>query len=234
MRLVVVVVVVPLLFLSGVSFAEDASPPATPSANNGVVQSSSTDPGIDMSQVAVGDHWSYDVIDDITGKVKQRVTSLVTDVSEKEIATRAETEGSSRYGEFIYDKSWNIIKRGDQRFSPNDGGGIQDPLEVNKTWSIRADRIDSKGHIWRKTGTSRASEKETITTKAGRFDAFVIETKFTARNSVDPTRKAAGSVKMWYSPRLDHWVKRTTALSENGHTVQKETVELTGFGRRKP
>ncbi len=141
--------------------------------------------------------------------------------------------GQSKFGIIVYDTSWNILKRNAERFSPNDGSGIVLPLQIDKTWPVQANRIDSSGAVWKISGQSRVARQESVTTKAGKFDAFVIETKFTAQHTNDHSRKTDATVVMWYSPAIDHWVKRSTVFRVNGHVLQNYVVELTSYGRKQ-
>ena len=50
---------------------------------------------------------------------------------------------------------------------------------------------------------------ESITTKAGTFDTFFIETNFTGRNVQDSTLVNQNSWRTWFAPDIDHWVKRS-------------------------
>jgi hypothetical protein len=52
-------------------------------------------------------------------------------------------------------------------------------------------------------------------------------------NANDPTRQTDATVRMWYSPAIDHWVKRSTVFRVNGHVLQNYVIELTGCGRKK-
>jgi hypothetical protein len=188
---------------------------------------------VDMGQAAVGDHWSYDLTDEISGEVKRRTIATVTEISSNSVTIRTERVGADNVGIIVYDNSWNVVRSGAQRFSPNDGSGVELPLEVGKTWKIQSDRIDSTGAIWKKVGESKVTGKEKITTKAGEFDAFVIETKFSAQNVNDRTRKTEATVRTWFSPNVNRWVKRNTEFRVNGHLLQDYVIELTSYGRKK-
>jgi len=187
----------------------------------------------DMRQAAVGDHWSYDLTDEISGEIKRRTTVTITEISPNDVTTRTERVGMDTVGIIIYDNSWNVIRNGSRRFSPNDGSGIELPLEIDKAWNIRSDRIDPTGVIWKKVGQSRVTGKEKIATKAGEFDAFVIETKFSVQNLNDRSRKSEATVQTWFSPNVNHWIKRSTVFRVNGHVLQDYVIELTGYGRKK-
>lgn len=221
------------LVISGESvFSQETNAPVgqAKTATIGAVDTQS----VAMPQAAVGDHWSYDIVDNITGGIKENRTWLITDVSPKDITCRVELSGASApESVIIYDAAWDIVKDGGSRWSPHNFGGVQLPLEVGKSWTFKASEIDAKGQVWKKSGESRVTGKETVATKAGSFDAFVLETKYVTRNGNDASRKSDFTIKTWYSLGIDHWVKRSTIMSQDGHVVQNDTVELTSYGRRK-
>ena len=70
-----------------------ATPPASSTGSL-----SADKPGAYMQQTAPGDHWTYQVRDEISGTIKTMRTVIVTDVSEKEIATRFEIADTGRSG----------------------------------------------------------------------------------------------------------------------------------------
>ena len=83
-----------------------------------------------MEDVQVGDHWTYEVKDEITGDIKATTTNTVTDVSTSEISTRVAFMGNPNFGFSTSDRSWNVTNNGVWRFTPNDGNGIRLPLAV--------------------------------------------------------------------------------------------------------
>jgi hypothetical protein len=71
-----------------------------------------------------------------------------------------------------------------------------------------------------------------VTTKAGTFETFKIETTISSRNAKDPTMKTETATVTWYAPAIDHWVKRTFILRVDDHLRDNNTSELVGYGRR--
>ncbi|MBC7018062.1 hypothetical protein, partial [Salmonella enterica] len=59
-----------------------------------------------MEEPQVGDHWTYEIRDEITGDLKSTITHTVTDVSATEIGIRLESLGKPGYGYQTYDRSW--------------------------------------------------------------------------------------------------------------------------------
>jgi hypothetical protein len=134
----------------------------------------------------------------------------------------------------VYDTSWNTLKDSTWRHTPNDGSGVPLPLTVGKTWKITYQSTNSTtGAVWKRSGSSRVTGQESITTKAGKFDTFVIEANLTGQNAQNPTQKAELSARTWYSPEINHWVKRNIVIRQNGHVMQNNTTEFTEFVRKK-
>jgi hypothetical protein len=221
-------------FLAGVGLLLSASalsaqtpnsaPP--PAATESIPQETMEDP-------QVGDHWTYEYRDDITGDVKSTFTATITDISESEISLRTNVIGNSNYGYANYDHSWNRTTNGDWRFSPNDGSGIRAPLAVGKTWSTKAnDSNSTTGASTKRSVTSKVVAQESITTRAGTFDTFKIEISFTWQSSKDPTKKAQDVWQTWYAPAIDHWVKQTSVMRSDGRVRTKTSSELIEYGRR--
>lgn len=199
-----------------------AAPPAAESANS--IEA--------MEDPQTGDHWTYDVRDDLTGDVKSTVTNTVTDVSDKEISVRVAVLGKPNFGYLTYDRLWNLTNNGIWRYTPNDGSGIRPPLAAGKTWSVRGSDLNSTaGAGWKRSVTSKVVARESITTRAGTFETFKIETSIELQNAQDPTRKFQEVLQTWYAPAIDHWVKRSSVQRSGGQVRNKDTTELVEYGR---
>ena len=71
-------------------------------------QSATVDSSNSMESPLVGDHWTYEVRDEITGSLKFTTVNVITQVSTNDIAIRTETLGNPGYGYLVYDHSWNV------------------------------------------------------------------------------------------------------------------------------
>ncbi len=210
-----------LILCATPSLAEEGEPKPLPSATATV------------QQVVPGDHWSYQVKDEITGAVKLTRTETVTDVSISQITVQFDAD-NGRSGVIVYDRSWNVVRDGPFRYSPNDGTGFQLPLTPGAQWKIAVDASNSSnGLTFRRTGTSRVTAQEGVTTKAGTFQTFVVETNFTGKNVQDPTLVNQASDRTWFSTEVNHWVKRSILLRRRGNIVENNTIELTGYGHKQ-
>ena len=209
--------------------APDTPPPAA-SAPPAAEPANSPEP---MEEVRLGDHWTYEFRDDITGELKSTITNTVTDVSDSEISTRIAQLGNPGSGYQTFDRSWNLTNNGIWRHTPNDGTGIRPPLTVGKTWTFKSTDFNSTAGIsWKRSGTSKVVGQESVTTRAGAFDTFKIETSFQIQNANDPTKKLQAVQQAWYAPVIDHWVKRTFVSRSDGRVRDKSTIELVEYGRR--
>jgi hypothetical protein len=220
---------------AGNASAQQAPPPTeTPAASPPAASVQPAKPVVAMEEPLPGDRWTYEVRDEITGAITATRTNVVTEVTPTEISTRVDTAGKPNPGQITYDRSWNILTSGPWKYSPNDGAGIQPALAVGKTWNIESNEVNaSNGNSWKRSGKSKVVGQETLTTKAGTFETFKIETSYSARNANDPTRRTDVTVQTWYAPVVDHWVKRTLVMRANKRLMINNTIELVEYGRKQ-
>jgi hypothetical protein len=211
--------------------AQPAPNGSTPAAPPSTVES--PDRPTPMEDPETGDHWTYEIRDDITGDLKSTFTTTVTDVSATEIGVRLAVLGNPNPGYQTFDLSWNLTYNGIWRHTPNDGSGIRSPLAVGKSWSFKATDLNSTAGVsLKRSGKAKVVAQEDITTRAGTFDTFKIEYSFQVQNANDPTRKSQAEQQTWYAPAINHWVKRAVVTRSEGKVREKSTVELVEYGRR--
>jgi hypothetical protein len=189
-----------------------------------------------MEEPLPGDHWTYEVRDEITGKITATQEQAVTEITPTAISVRFRKLGTrnNEDGFAVYDRSWNRVEAAPWKYRPNDGSGIQAPLVVGKTWPVRTNNINSaNGAVWRRSGISKVVGEESITTQAGTFDTFKIETTFTGTDVNNSTLKNEVTETTWYAPAIDHWAKRTIVSRANKHLRINNALELTEYGRKQ-
>ena len=221
--------------------ASNAWAQQTPQPPDGTPASSSSPSSVKPSKAVVvmeeplpGDHWTYEIRDEITGKIRATRTDVVTEVTPKEISVTFKIAGKSNDGFNVYDRSWNLMSAGEWKYSPNDSLGIKTPLAVGKTWTFRSSDINAgSGFGWNRSGNSKIISQEIVTTQAGTFETFKIETTYSSQNVKDPTRKEEVTAQTWYAPALDHWVKRTFISRVEKHLRVNNTIELIEYGRKQ-
>jgi hypothetical protein len=206
--------------------------PAQP-ANQDLPPPSVLAPANPTEDVKIGDRWTYEVRDEITGEVKATLTNVVTDMTKSEINVRVSATGKPNSGYLTYDRLWNLKDNGTWRITPNDGSGIRLPLEVGKEWSFQANLVNSTAQAnFKQTGRAKIVGQESITTRAGTFDTFKIEESHTATGSNDPTKKIQVVQETWYAPQINYWVKRTFVSKAEGRTRESSSTELLEYGQR--
>jgi hypothetical protein len=206
--------------------AKDATPPSA----SPVESPASAD---SMEDAQPGDHWTYELKDEIAGEVKGTYTNVVTDVNATEVGVRAGMLGNSNTGYVTFDRTWNVKNTASWRYNPNDGTGIRLPLAPGKTWTFQSTDVNStNGFSSKRSGSSKVVGQESVTTRAGTFDTFKIETTYSLRSTNDPTKKFQVTAQMWYAPAINHWVKRVSVSKADGHVRDNSTMELVEYGRR--
>jgi hypothetical protein len=190
---------------------------------------------VSMEEPQPGDHWTYEIRDEITGETSATRENVITEVTPTDISVRFRSVGTSpNEGFTIYDRSWNLTTSQPWKYSPNDGTGIKAPLAVGKTWAFRCNEVNAgAGVTWNRSGTSKVVAEEGVTTRAGTFQTFKIETSYSNRNVADPSRQAEITSVTWYAPAIDHWVKRTFISHVDKHVRVNNTIELVDYGRKK-
>jgi len=184
-----------------------------------------------MEEAQAGDHWTYAERDEITGKVRGTTTHIVSGVTPAGIGVRLSTpERPAR--DLAFDRSWNLIRDGAWRYSPHDGRGIMRPLRVGEIWPVEAESIKMDSMLdFRRTGRSRVTMQESVTTPAGRFDTYRIDTVFQDKASGGRLRRDV-VYRTWYAPAINHWVKRMVEVRDGGMLSDRQSWELTSYGRQ--
>ncbi len=186
----------------------------------------------DLAGVLRGDRWEYEVTDEITGDVTQATSVFVISVSDTEIQTRA-TSRAMRPNQIVYDRNWNRIDDDIWKYKPSDGAGIRMPLEVGKEWRFASNAVQMQNGVTVSTaGQSKVIAQEKITTPAGTFDVFRIETTTRQVNAIDQTKAATVNTTLWYSPTVNRWVRKTYKMWIEGRVREANTEELTDYSRK--
>jgi hypothetical protein len=222
------VMIAGICLLAGVPAQAASDAPPTASA------ATAAKPVISMEEPSPGDFWTYEVRDEISGTIKATRNNLVTEVTPTEIGVRFNIDGKGSEGLNVYDRSWNLKSSGPWKYRPHDGFGIQSPLKAGASWKFECDDVNAgNGSIWKRSGRTRVVGQETLTTKAGTFETFKIETASSRRSTNDPTQKMEITQQTWYAPSIDHWVKRTFVSRGNDHLISNDTIELVEYGRKQ-
>jgi hypothetical protein len=182
--------------------------------------------------VRVGDRWSYDVKDDLTGDLRQSVTVVVVEVGDKEITTRATIRGRDRPQTMVFDYDWGRIDDGVWKLSPG-GIGIRKPLLVGNEWRSDANAMHiPSGVAFRASGVAKVIKQEQVTTPAGTFETYQVDATVRLVNTRDQTKSSTWTFVYWYAPAVNRWVKRKTEARYEGRLRDSNIEELTEYSRK--
>src|SRR5262245_20797948 len=145
---------------------------------------------VDSEAVRIGDRWSYDVKDDLTGDLRHAITIVVVDVNDKEITTRATARGKDRHKTMVFGLDWGRIDDGTWKLSPG-GIGIRKPLQVGKEWRSDGNATDLRSGVnFRASSLAKTVGQEQVTVPAGTFDTFRVDMTVRLINTRDQTKSS--------------------------------------------
>jgi len=180
----------------------------------------------------VGDHWTYATKDEITGLATETFTHTVTELSANRIVVGASAPGRNESRPVIYDRDWNRLEGRGLRFTPHNGMGFPTPLFVRKEWRSGCDaRNTQTGSAWKESVSSKCVAQETVTTPAGTFDTFKVETRMHEVRGSDPTRYLDFEYVRWYAPEINRWIRFSSVGKDRNRLRSKRSEELIEFGR---
>jgi hypothetical protein len=181
--------------------------------------------------VRVGDRWSFDSKDEITGFPKDTFTRTVTEVSPNEVVVNQTFRGKNGSSLVVYDHDWNRLENSTTKFKPNDGQGIRQPLAVGKEWRSEQEARGAQSNS-KITVASKVVVQEMITTPAGTFATFKIETHRREINANDQSKAWDYEDTGWYAPQINNWVRRTFVTKIQKRTSSITSEELIDFSRK--
>jgi hypothetical protein len=188
---------------------------------------------VDGTSPRVGDKFTYNTKDEITGEPREAYVAVVTEVSDKEIVTGISAPGRNASQVVVLDRDLNRIDDATWKFKPNNAQGIRPPLAVGKTWRFEFDsRNTQNGAVFRTTGVSKVVAQETVTTPAGTFETFKIERHQSEYNTIAQTRITEVDSVTWYAPKINRWVRRTFVTRFDKRLRSSTSEELAEFRRK--
>lgn len=218
------------------AMAEDASPEKPPEKTSAPDSQSAkqaeSQPEKPTDGVKVGDQWTYDQTDEITGNPTFTYTNTVAEITDKEVTLRLTRRGDERRGLMIFDTNWNLLDDGVWKIRPRDGAGqgIKLPLAVGKEWRINESVQALKtGEFLKETGKAKVVSQESFTTQAGTFDTFKIVADLHEVFTADPARTQQSTLTTWYAPAINRWVKRATITHSLGRLRTSTSEELVDY-----
>jgi hypothetical protein len=191
---------------------------------------------VDPGPIRVGDRWSYDIKDALTGDLRQAVTIVAAEINEKEITTRISArgrDGRDRPMTIVFNPDWGRIDDGIWKHRPSDLLGIKKPLQVGKQWRAEGSSTNLQtGVAMQTSGLAKVVGQEQITTPAGTFDTFRVELTVRQINTKDLTKSVTLTVVTWYAPAINRWARKNTEVRFEGRLRDSFSDELTEYSRK--
>ena len=88
------------------------------------------------------------------------------------------------------------------------------------------------GVAFRASQLAKVVGEEQVTTPAGTFDTYRIDTTTRLVNTRDQTKSSTWTFVFWYAPAINRWVKRKTEARYEGRLRDSHVEELTEFSRK--
>ena len=188
---------------------------------------------VDPGPIRVGDRWSYDIKDALTGDLRLAVTIVAAEINEKEITTRTSVRGKDRPNTIVFNPDWGRIDDGVWKHRPSDLLGIKKPLQIGKQWRAEGNSTNVQtGVAMQTSGLAKVVGQEQITTPAGTFDTFRVELTVRQINTKDQTKSTTLTVVLWYAPAINRWVRKNTEVRFEGRLRDSFSDELTEYSRK--
>ena len=176
---------------------------------------------VNAPSLKVGDRWKYVYLDGLTKLEEGQREEKVTAISPEAILTEVKNAAGRETAPGRYDAQWNfLVDVGGQagkemRFSF--------PLEAGKTWEATWPWMNSQGHVGRMEMTYKVRGGETVTARAGTFEAIVIEGRGhwynTTRGSSGPAHEM-----LWYAPAAKRFVRRSWVTRFSGGQLDQNRI----------
>lgn len=185
------------------------------------------------SEIRVGDRWTYDVRDEITGETRRTSTYTVIEVTAKELTARVNWKTRQRPRTVVYDPYWARIDDDLWKFAPHDGISLKPPLKAGDQWRTNhVARNMRSGLVLNTSGSAKVTGEETITTPAGTFRTIKIEIDEQQAQGVDSSRFVTINVQVWYAPEINRWARKKTVVRNEGRVRESFSEELTEYARK--
>jgi hypothetical protein len=172
-------------------------------------------------KVSVGDSWTYDVRDGVTGDARETIVFEVTRIADGNIETRVSQSKRSTGAETtnieVFDARWRLKDNGKVIFRPYSGlVGAPEDLQIGKTWPINF-HAARKGAASTQdiAGAGKLEAWEHVTLPSGvAYDAFKIDLR--TAMTLPGGRKRENHSVQWFAPAVNRVVKRIDENRENG------------------
>src|SRR5262249_38001281 len=177
--------------------------------------------------------WTYESKDAATGDIRNVFTVVVVEITDKETTTRISFRGKDRPRTVVFDLQWGIVDDSVVKYRPAGLLSIRTPLQVGQEWRSETNASNMQtGNNFRTSTFTKVAAAEQVTTAAGTFDTYRVETDVTQVNSKDATKGSRAKHVFWYAPAINRWVKKTFEIRVEGRGRDSTADEVTEDSRK--
>jgi len=181
----------------------------------------------------VGDQWTFNRKDEITGLLKDTYTVTVTEITPQQIVASIAVKGQDPIVA-AYNHDWNQVAAGPWKYKPHAGPGIHLPLEMGKEWQFEYFENNAVTNAKIKvSNVTKVTGQEIVKTPAGTFAAFKVERQTKAFNVAAPSQLRDQQIVLWYAPDANHVIRRTVLTKIDKRTNSSTSEELIAFSRKQ-
>jgi hypothetical protein len=184
---------------------------------------------IPVPRLAVGDTWTHQVIDLLSGSLKSRYTLKLT----------SETAKEWHFGDYVTDRAWNMLhtsRTGQEKWEKWTPRRPQYdfPLQLGKTWTAAAQK-DTATYLSQLNYIFKVIRQERIIVPAGTFDTLRVEGTAKYRSTRKKDGESGDGVsthRYWFSPTVGRFVAyEYEETNWKGVVYKKERDELVSYRR---
>lgn len=176
----------------------------------------------------VGDRWQYRVIDGFTNETTLEFSQRVVDLNDREIVVQFQGNNAPGKRLLYFTRDWNQVDNGSTKFDPF-RPEFKFPMDVGMSWKQEYRSRNSRGQASTSYAYIKVSAFEKVTTPAGVFDAYRIETDVESRGADANAIISKARIITWYAPAAQKHVRREAVMSADGRTREKTIDELVEY-----
>ena len=193
---------------------------------SGVVQGADS---YEKPSVHVGDIWKYRVQDGFTNETKFEIEYRVVTLTDTEITTRLAWKGTPSKGLAIFDRQWNMIDDGNNKWDPL-RPEFKFPIHIGDAWKQPFQVANLKnGSQFSSFISTKVEAHEKITVPAGTFYTLRIEMDIDVRATGISTSVTKHKIKIWYAPEVNRSIRQESQTFADGRMREQSITELTEY-----
>ncbi len=182
------------------------------------------------AKIQIGDQWTYDETNDITGAPNGRLLMTVTETGDKDFTVHIGSPNNNGGYLIIFDYDWNAKEQAQTKMTPHDGRGAPHDAKVGTSWNTNFTWKDmNKGGGGKGQATGKCVSDEKLEVQAGTFDTLKCVTVIKIKPPGGGPAVTETEITTWFAPQTLRWARRKFVTRERGHVSESRTHELIAY-----